>query len=99
MASETYQGTGADPDGPCPENMPRRREIVRGSMVEWTSTGRGIVTKRRGKVVAVIAPGARPTGRYLKRLRDPGQARTTVSYLVVQGKTLYWPRSVELAGG
>jgi len=73
-------------------------KIKVGSIVKWTSQSGGHVTKKLGKVVAIVPVEGSPYSQMPDGFRDNsysgyGIPRDHVSYLVQVGKSkrLYWP--------
>lgn len=63
-----------------------------GTQVEWKSQAGGYEKKKVGVIVEVVPPGESPKS----ELDGPGMARKTESYVVLVGKTNYWPIASKL---
>ena len=65
-----------------------------GDVVTWTSSAAGSTTRKTGRIVEVVDPGASPTvkGRDGFRIWSSVAYRQDRSYVVQVGAAFYWPR-------
>lgn len=76
-----------------------KEQLSIGTAVKWRSQANGGVKEKVGIIVDVLPAGARPSRELFPSLHKHsgcGFGRDHVSYVVMVGKRIYWPRAAAL---
>ena len=68
--------------------MNHKLRLKLGTQVSWTSQAGGFAKVKTGQVVEIVPTGESPVA----RLKTDGYRRDHESYVVLVGRTNYWPR-------